>query len=84
MALICLILIGGLIGWLAAIVTRTEDGPGIRRDLALGVGGALLAGLLANNGVMLGGLSWIALAAGVAGAAAFPALYEFYQRRRSA
>lgn len=83
MALICLILTGGLIGWLAAIVTRTEDAPGIRRDLALGVAGALAAGLFANNGVALGGLSWIALLAGVAGAVILPAIYEVVQRRRS-
>ena len=67
MSVICLILIGALIGWLAAIVTRVEDVPGIRRDLFLGVAGALAAGLLANKGVMLGGLSWLALAAGIFG-----------------
>jgi len=83
MALICLILIGGLVGWLAAIVTRTEDAPGIRRDILLGLAGAVAAGLIANNGVVLGGLSWIALAAGVTGAIAIPAIYEVLQRRRS-
>ena len=84
MALICLILIGGLIGWLAAIITRTEDAPGIRRYLYIGLGGALAAGIVANNGVVLGGLSWLALIAGTLGAVAGPALYEFMQRRRSA
>ena len=84
MALICLILIGALAGWMAAIVARTEDVSGIRRDLALGVIGALLIGLFANSGVMLGGLSWTALAAGIGGAISAPALYEFIQARRSA
>lgn len=84
MSLICLILIGVLIGWLASILTRVEDVPGIRRDIAMGAAGALVIGLVANKGVMLGGLSWIALIAGVAGAAAFPAIYKFLQRSRSA
>lgn len=84
MALICLIFIGALVGWMAAIVARTEDPQGIRRDMAMGVGGALVAGLFANNGVMLGGLSWVALAGGIGGAVFVPAIYEFMQSRRSA
>ena len=84
MALICLILIGALAGWMAAILARTEDAAGIRRDLALGVVGALVTGLFVNSGGMLGGLSWTALAAGIGGAILAPALYEFIQSRRSA
>jgi len=84
MSVICLILIGALIGWLAAIVTRVEDVPGIRRDLFLGVAGALAAGLLANKGVMLGGLSWLALAAGIFGGVLVPAAYKMIEKRRSA
>lgn len=84
MALISLILIGGLIGWFAAILTRTEDVRGIRRYLLLGLAGALIGGYLANNGVVLGGLSWIALVAGIAGAIAAPVTYDMVQRRRSA
>lgn len=84
MALICLVLIGSLLGWLAAIVSRVEDAQGIRRDMAFGLGGALIAGLVANNGVVLGGLSWIALGAGIVGAAAAPAIYKFIQGRRTA
>ena len=84
MSVICLILIGALIGWLAAIVTRVEDVPGIRRDLFLGVAGALGAGLLANKGVMLGGLSWLALAAGIFGGVLVPAAYKMIEKRRSA
>ncbi|MEE1876530.1 hypothetical protein [Altererythrobacter litoralis] len=77
-------MIGALIGWLAAIVTRVEDVPGIRRDLFLGVAGALAAGLLANKGVMLGGLSWLALAAGIFGGVLVPAAYKMIEKRRSA
>ncbi len=84
MSVICLILIGALIGWLAAIVTRVEDMPGIRRDLALGVAGALASGLLANKGVMLGELSWLALAAGIFGGVLVSAAYKIIEKRRSA
>ncbi len=84
MSLICLVFIGVLIGWMAAILTRVEDVPGIRRDLALGVAGALVAGLIANNGVTLGGLTWISLLAGIAGGVVAPAGYRMIQKRRSA
>ncbi|MFZ9394775.1 MAG: GlsB/YeaQ/YmgE family stress response membrane protein [Erythrobacter sp.] len=84
MSLICLIFIGALIGWMAAILTRVEDVPGIRRDLALGVAGALVVGLVANNGVMLGGLTWISLLAGIGGGALAPVAYRMIQKRRSA
>ena len=84
MSVICLILIGALIGWLAAIVTRVEDMPGIRRDLALGVAGALASGLLANKGVMLGELSWLALTAGIFGGVLVSAAYKIIEKRRSA
>lgn len=83
MSLVSLILIGALIGWMAAIVTRREDAAGIRRNIALGLIGSLVAGLIANNGVMLGSLRWIALAAGIAGAIFAPALYELIERSRS-
>lgn len=84
MSVICLVLIGVLIGWMAAILTRVEDASGIRRDLALGVAGALVVGLFANNGVMLGGLSWVALTAGIAGGVIVPAAYKLLQKRRAA
>lgn len=83
MALILLILIGVLIGWLASILTRVEDVPGIRRDIAMGAAGALVGGLAVNKGVVLGGLSWLALATGIAAAVLVPAIYKFLQRRGS-
>ena len=67
MSLLCFIFIGSLIGWLAAILTRTENAPGIRRDIGFGLVGALFAGLFMNNWAFLGGLSWTALGASIAG-----------------
>ena len=84
MSLICLVLIGALIGWMAAILTKVEDVPGIRRDLALGVAGALVLGLIANNGVMLGGLTWISLLAGIGGGVVAPVAYRMIRKRRAA
>ncbi|WFL78472.1 GlsB/YeaQ/YmgE family stress response membrane protein [Altererythrobacter arenosus] len=83
MALILLIVIGAILGWLASIITRTEDRNGILTDAAAGVIGSLLAGLLVNKGSIIGGLSATALLAAVAGAVVLLAALTLYQRHRA-
>ena len=52
MGLVFLLVIGGLLGWLAAIIMRAESNRGIAFNVAVGIAGALLAGLVV--GPMLG------------------------------
>ena len=83
MALIVLIILGASFGWFASILARTEAAGSILRQIALGVVIALVAGVLANTGSLLGGLSLSAL--GVAGGCAAVALgvYHAVTRRKS-
>ena len=53
MGIIILILVGGVLGWLASIVMRTDGQQGILLNVVVGIVGALLAGLLLNP--MIGG-----------------------------
>ena len=53
MGLVFLIVFGSVLGWLAAIIMRSEDRRGLMLNVALGIGGALLAGLVAP--LLLGG-----------------------------
>jgi uncharacterized membrane protein YeaQ/YmgE (transglycosylase-associated protein family) len=46
MGLVFLIVVGGILGWLAAIITGAEDARGMLRNIVAGVGGALATGLL--------------------------------------
>lgn len=59
MGLVFLIVIGAILGWLAAIIARTETVQGLLLNLAGGIGGALIAGLvvypLIGGGSLLGG-----------------------------
>ena len=48
MGLVFLIVIGGILGWLAAIITRTESAAASQRSILLGIAGALVAGLVVN------------------------------------
>ena len=46
MGLIILIVVGGILGWLASIVMRTDGQQGILLNVVVGIVGALLAGFL--------------------------------------
>ena len=53
MGLVFLIVIGGMLGWLAAIITRADSGASRLRNILLGIAGALITGLVI--GPLLGG-----------------------------
>ncbi|WP_066659557.1 GlsB/YeaQ/YmgE family stress response membrane protein, partial [Sphingomonas sp. CCH9-H8] len=55
MNLIVLLIVGGVLGWLASIVMRTDAQQGIFLNIVVGIVGALLAGLLITP--MIGGAS---------------------------
>lgn len=64
MSILCAVLFGALLGWLASLLTRTGTSEGILLDIAAGFLGALpLASLLGNNSifdsVLAGGLGAI-------------------------
>ena len=46
MGLIILLIVGGVIGWLASIVMRTDAQQGIFLNIVVGIIGAVLAGFL--------------------------------------
>ncbi|MFW2831476.1 GlsB/YeaQ/YmgE family stress response membrane protein [Sphingomonas sp. ID0503] len=53
MGLIILLIVGGVLGWLASIVMRTDAQQGIFLNVVVGIAGALLAGFLLTP--LLGG-----------------------------
>ena len=46
MGLLIVLIVGGIIGWLASIVMRTDGQQGIFLNVVVGIVGALLAGFL--------------------------------------
>jgi uncharacterized membrane protein YeaQ/YmgE (transglycosylase-associated protein family) len=46
MTLILILIVGGILGWLASIVMRTDGQQGILLNIVVGVVGAFLAGFL--------------------------------------
>jgi uncharacterized membrane protein YeaQ/YmgE (transglycosylase-associated protein family) len=59
MGLLFMIVVGAILGWLAAIVLKIEASRGILLNMAAGVAGALLAGLIVGP-LLLGGTSLLA------------------------
>ncbi|MCU0949014.1 MAG: hypothetical protein MUF47_12305 [Porphyrobacter sp.] len=84
MALLVLIVLGMTVGWLASILARTEAPAQILRQLVAGMVVSLLAGLLLNDGTVLGSLSFMALGAAVAASIAALVLYHAIFTRRKA
>ena len=84
MALILLIILGAMLGWLASILARTEQAGEILGQMGLSQLASLIAGLIANSGTVLGGLSLMALGAASAAAIAVLVLYHTVFRRSEA
>ena len=59
MGLLFMIVVGAILGWLAAIILRIEAPRGILLNIAAGIAGALLMGLIIGP-LLLGGAALIA------------------------
>lgn len=84
MALLVLIVLGATLGWLASILARTETPASILRQVALGMIVSVVTGEIANDGTMIGSLSFLSLGVALAATAAALVLYHAIFTRRSA
>jgi uncharacterized membrane protein YeaQ/YmgE (transglycosylase-associated protein family) len=85
MGLIILLIVGGVIGWLASIIMRTDGQQGIILNVVVGIVGALLAGLLLNpliggGNIMNGDFSGSALLVSFLGAVVLLAIVNMFRR----
>ncbi|AUX68652.1 hypothetical protein CHX26_03225 [Porphyrobacter sp. HT-58-2] len=82
MALLVLIVLGATLGWLASILARTEAPGAILRQVALGMVVAVVAGEIANDGTIIGSLSFLSLGVALAATGVALVLYHAIGRRR--
>ncbi len=85
MGLIILIIVGGVIGWLASLVMRTDAQQGILLNIVVGIVGALLAGFLLNpliggGNIMAGDFSASSLIVSFLGAVVLLAIVNLFRR----
>lgn len=84
MALLVLIVLGASLGWLASILARTEAPGQILRQIALGIAVSVVAGELANEGTMIGSLSFVSLGVALAATGVALVLYHAVRTHRAA
>lgn len=85
MGLIILIVVGGIIGWLASIVMHTNGQQGILLNVVVGIVGALVASFLLNpliggGNIMAGDFSVSSLLVTFAGAVVLLAIVNLVRR----
>ena len=55
MGLILWLVVGGIVGWLASLVMRTDAQQGVILNVVVGIVGAFIAGLVFNGGTINNG-----------------------------
>ncbi|KTR81845.1 putative membrane protein YeaQ/YmgE (transglycosylase-associated protein family) [Novosphingobium fluoreni] len=85
MTLILILLVGGIIGWLASILMRTDAQQGIFLNIVVGVIGALIAGvvitpLIGGAPITSGAFDIMSLFASFLGAVILLAIVNLFRR----
>ncbi|GGC17320.1 transglycosylase [Novosphingobium marinum] len=85
MTLVLVLVIGGIIGWLASILMRTDAQQGILLNIVVGIVGALLAGfivtpLIGGAPITSGSFDLLSLVASFLGAVILLAIVNLFRR----
>jgi uncharacterized membrane protein YeaQ/YmgE (transglycosylase-associated protein family) len=83
--LILILIVGGLIGWIASIVMRTNAQQGVLLNIVVGIVGALLAGFLlaplfGTGNITQGDFSLSALLVSLLGSVILLAIVNLFRR----
>lgn len=85
MNIIILLVVGGVLGWLASLVMRTDGQQGIILNIVVGIVGAILAGfiitpLIGGSPITSGSLSLQSLLVSFLGAVVLLAIVNLFRR----
>lgn len=80
MGIILWLIVGGIVGWLASIVMRTDAQQGILLNIIVGIVGAFLAGLLFGGGSINEGISVMSFLMSLLGAIVLLAIVNLFRR----
>jgi uncharacterized membrane protein YeaQ/YmgE (transglycosylase-associated protein family) len=74
------LIIGGIIGWLASIIMRTDAQQGILLNIIVGIIGAFLAGLVISGGSINQDINLTSIIASLIGAIVLLAIVNLFRR----
>jgi uncharacterized membrane protein YeaQ/YmgE (transglycosylase-associated protein family) len=80
MGIIVWLIVGGVIGWLASIIMRTDAQQGILLNIVVGIVGAFIAGLVFSGGSIGDGLSIYSFLVSLLGAVVLLAIVNLFRR----
>jgi len=85
MGIIVLLIVGGIVGWLASMIMRTDAQQGIFLNIVVGIVGALLAGfiltpLIGGAPITSGVISIQSILVSLAGAVILLAIINLFRR----
>lgn len=85
MNIIIMLIVGGLIGWIASMIMRTNAQQGVILNIVVGIVGALLAGLLlapmiGSGTITQGDFSLSSLLVSLVGAVVLLAIVNLFRR----
>ena len=85
MGLIILLVVGGLLGWVASMIMRTDGQQGVFLNVVVGIVGAMLAGffinpLIGGGNIMNGSLSVSSILVSLLGAVVLLAIVNMIRR----
>ena len=74
------LIVGGVVGWLASIVMRTDAQQGILLNIVVGIVGAFLAGLVVGGGSINEGITLTSFLVSLVGAIVLLAIDNLFRR----
>ena len=80
MGLIVWLIVGGVIGWLASLVMRTDAQQGILLNIVVGIIGAFIGGLLFGGGSINQGITVMSFVVSLVGAVILLAIVNLFRR----
>ena len=80
MGLVIWLIVGGVIGWLASLVMRTDAQQGILGNIVVGIVGAFIGGILVAGGSINEGISISSFVVSLVGAIILLALVNLVRR----
>ncbi len=83
MGIILWLVVGGIVGWLASMIMRTDGQQGILLNIVVGIVGAFLAGLIFSGGTINdGALNLTSILVSLVGAVVLLAIVNLVRRGR--
>lgn len=80
MGLIIWLIVGGVIGWLASLVMRTNAQQGLLLNIVVGIVGAFIGGLVISGGSINNSISMMSFIVSLAGAIVLLAIVNLIRR----